>query len=1040
MSGRKPERLAPGLYDEPVTRALQSALTALADRAVVAALDPHRAPQVLARLLHRRIHRALASLVGDERPQQQLALTNKLMEALRDLAPDGGVEDADHLEPPPRELLAILEPAQPPAKPRAPIRPAIPLSSSDLLVNGPHDLSLGPELRRELASADRVDVLCSFLKWSGLRLVEDELRALAARRGGAAIRVLTTAYMMATERRALDALAEMGAQVRVSYDTEGTRLHAKAWLFHRDTGYSTAYVGSSNLSAAAMLDGVEWNVRLSAVDNGAILEKFGATFEQYWEDAAFRPFAPSEFDEAVQRSRRAELAPYLVVDVEPRAHQREILEDLSAERERGHTRNLVVAATGTGKTVVAALDYKRLRAELPRDRLLFVAHRREILEQSLKMFRVVLRDGAFGETLVAGERPDRWTHVFASIQSLHAEQLERIAPDYFDVLIVDEFHHAAARTYEALLTRLRPRILLGLTATPERADGKSVLGWFDGRIASELRLWKALDQNLLSPFQYFGIGGAPDVSGVRWSRGRYDSASLSNVYTADHLFAKRVVQEVAKKVTDVSKMRALGFCVDVAHAEFMAKVFSDARIPSAAVSAETSASERAESLRALAGGELRCVFSVDLFNEGIDLPDVDTVLFLRPTESATVFLQQLGRGLRRSDRKECLTVLDFIGDAHRRFRFDLRYRAIVGGTRRSIQREVESSFPSLPSGCSIQLDRQAERVVLENIARQLGLGAQGLVEDLRGLVQEHGPDVTLRQFLDEAGVDLEDLYSNGRCFSWLRRAAGVLKDEPGPDDAQIERALSRVLHLDDPLRLDGIRMFLAQPRVPRADDADPMQRMLFMLLGYVRRPLDEMQRAWDALWSSVALREEICQLLGVLADRARRVTFPLDGDLARVPLRVHATYSLDEILAGIDERNAKGGVKRIQTGVFLCERLRSDLLFVTLEKSEKEYSPTTLYNDYAISPTRFHWETQSNCHAGTETGRRYLSIRRGGGRHALLFVRQRRTDARGETMPYLFLGEAYCGAHRGGRPMQIEWELARAMPAGVFLETKVAAG
>ncbi|MCA9590305.1 MAG: DEAD/DEAH box helicase family protein, partial [Myxococcales bacterium] len=937
MKERRTRSAVPGLYDAPVTQGLEDELAALApELKSVAELDPHHGSVALARVLHECLVRALASVSGEDKSAAQLTLANRVLALLQEHAAAGIVGARDLLAPPARRLRAVLEPVAPPAHPASPEHPTIPLSISDLLVNGPHDVSLGPEVRRELLSADRVDLLCSFLKFSGLRLVQDELRSLCARkahdaRGRARVRVLTTAYMMATERRALDELTAMGADVRVSYDTTRTRLHAKAWLFHRATGFSTGFVGSSNLSSAAMLDGLEWNVRLAAADNAALLEKFGATFEQYWEDTdTFHPYVPEQFDEAVGRARRAELAPYLFLDIEPRPHQREILDDLASERARGHRRNLVVAATGTGKTIVAALDYKRLRVELPNDRLLFVAHRREILEQSRRIFRVALRDGSFGETLVGGDRPDRWKHVFASVQSLHTDQLDAIPRDAFDVLVVDEFHHAAAQTYERLLAHFQPSVLLGLTATPERADGRSVLDHFDGRVASELRLWKALDDGLLSPFQYFGVGGAPDVSAVAWSRGRYDPRALGNVYTADHLFARRVVQEVVRRVRDVQAMRALGFCVDVAHAELMARVFTEAGIRSSAVSAATEAHERAARLNELRAGDLRCIFSVDLFNEGVDLPDVDTVLFLRPTESATVFLQQLGRGLRRNDRKECLTVLDFIGDAHRRFRFDLRFRAVVGGTRRSVQREIERGFPSLPAGCVIQLDQQAQRAVLDNIRHQVGSGVKDLVEDLRALTAS-GAHIDLATFLREAEVDLEDLYANGRTWTALQRAAGLGLPARGPDDDQIERAFSRILHIDDEFRLRGFRELVRAHEPPAADATSGLQRLLFMLLGYVREPFSSMATAWRALWQS-PLREELRQLLEVLEDRSRRVTSPLPRELTALPLRVHATYSLDEVLAGFDERNSKGGVKRIQTGVYRCERAGTDLLFVTLEK------------------------------------------------------------------------------------------------------------
>jgi superfamily II DNA or RNA helicase/HKD family nuclease len=1036
-----PPRLAPGLYDAPITRAIDGALSELGDLHELEALDPADAPRALAQLLHTRVVHALAAFPSsaEDSLARQVELANRILDLLADV-PKSGAIDADRIAPPGRRLLAIREPAVGLGAPVSPLRPHIPLASSDLLVNGRHDASLGPEVRRELASADRVDLLCSFLKWSGVRLVEAELKELTRRKPGS-LRVLTTAYMSATDARAIEALIELGADVRVSYDTTRTRLHAKAWLFHRDSGFSTACVGSSNLSSAAMLDGLEWNVRLSSIDNGPILDKFRTTFEQYWEDPEFCRYVPDEFARAISKQKNKSARHLFVFDVEPRQHQREILDDLASERARGHTRNLVVAATGSGKTVVAALDYKRLRAQLARDRLLFVAHRREILEQSLTTFHVVRKDAAFGELHVGDDRPVRAEHVFASIQSLSAERIEALAPDAYDVVIVDEFHHAAAKSYETLLARVRPRVLLGLTATPERADGKSVLTYFDGRIASELRLWKALDQELLSPFHYFGIGGAPDLRALPWSGGRYATSALSNVYTADDMFAVRVMSELQKRVRDITSMRALGFCVDVAHAEFMARKLNERGLAARAVSASTPRHDREEALAGLRRGDVRAIFSVDLFNEGVDVPDVDTVIFLRPTESATVFLQQLGRGLRKSETKECLTVLDFIGDAHRRFRFDLRYRAIVGGTRRGIQKEIERGFPSLPSGCVIQLDRQSERAVLENIEHALGLGRRALVEDLRDLRR----DVDLATFLRETGTDLEDLYASGSepwTFTRLRREAGL---EPsrrdGDADLQVERAMSRLLHVDDAQRLDGIRALLARPEPPIADSADPLQRSLFVLLGWVRASYADMPKAWQHLWSRPHLHRELRQLFDVLADRSRWIGRRLDGSLADLPLHVHATYTLDEILAGLDERNKKrGGVKRIQTGVIHIARRNVDVLFITLEKSAQHYTPTTLYNDYPISPTRFHWESQSTCHEDTPTGRRYLAARPGSAGRVLLFVRQRRQDDRGETMPYVHLGPAYYERHRGGRPMQIEWELAHPMPAWLYQETKRAAG
>ena len=1037
MSEKQSKRPS-GLYEEPVSRALRRELAEIeagggdVERRDLSGTD---SAHLLARSLH---HRLVHALTGLTKIADQVELTNSVIALLAERASKSGARLEDQIDAPFEELRGLLmEQPKGLAEARLPVRPSVPLSMSELLVNSRHDLSIGPEIKKELASADRVDLLCSFLKWSGFRVLEPAIREFLERRPGK-LRVLTTAYMGATERRALDAFSKLGAQVKVSLDTRRTRLHAKAWLFHRDSGFTTAFVGSSNLSAAAMLDGMEWNVRLSHQDNSAIVRKFQTTIEHYWSDVDFQDYAhdihAEIFDEAIRNQKQAHQRILTALKVYPRPHQVEILDELAAERDNGHKRNLVVAATGTGKTVVAALDYQRLRKQAGRDlRLLFVAHRREIIDQSMNTFQAVLGDPAFGERLIAGDVPVKGNHVFASVQSLSEERLSGISPDAYDVLIVDEFHHAAAPTYERLLQHFEPQILLGLTATPERTDGKSVLGWFDGRIASELRLWKALDQDLLVPFQYFGVSDGTNLRDVKWTPKGYDSASLRALYTGGHRWADLVIREVERKVADVTKMKAIGFCVDIAHAEFMADRFNAVGIPSVAVSSKTSQAERENSLRKLTQGGIRVIFCVDLFNEGVDIPHIDTVLFLRPTESATVFLQQLGRGLRHAENKDCLTVLDFIGYANKRFRFDARFRAILGGTRRQIQRQVERGFPLLPSGCSINLDRHAQNAIVENIQASLGLGHRGLAEDLAGL----GPDTSLASFLRHADVDLEDIYDRpGRCWTSIRRQAGFSVGAGGPRRAKFENALSRMLHVDDNMRIQALGNLLSSNQCPVAREDDWVQRDLFVLLGLSNEPLAAMNETWRELWGDEDIRDELTQLLALLGDRLRHLSFPLEGNL---PLRVHATYSLDEVLAVLNERDRRGAIRRLREGVFYSENLNSDFLFVTLEKSEGEYSPSTMYNDYPISPTRFHWESQSNTHAETRTGQRYIHHSATGGQ-VYLFVRQRKKDERGITTPYVFLGPCCYVEHAGERPMQIIWEMERPMPSWLYQEVKVAAG
>ncbi len=1032
-------RLPPGLYDKLVDRAVEAALGDIeSGLSLVSPLALDEAHDHLVLAVATRLRGALRAVRGEsvsDKLEGQVALTNRVLEVLS-MVPSSGTDANDTIPAPPLRLSAVFEAAEAPQEPRSPQRPKIPLRSSDLLINGKHDLSLGPQLRLEIESADRVDLLCSFVKWSGLRIIEDVLRDHLQRRPGS-VRVLTTTYMGATERRALEALIEMGADVRVSYDRSQTRLHAKAWLLHRESGFSTAFVGSSNLSAAAVLDGLEWNVRLAQADNASILQRFAAAFDQYWDDGSFRAYDPKTFSEAIRGERRERAAPFLRFDIEPKSHQARILDELEAERAAGHWRNLVVAATGTGKTVVAALDYRRLSKQLKRARLLFVAHRREILEQSHRTFQVALGDGGFGERLGDGQVPGEWTHVFANIQSLTPERLEALSPDAFDVVVVDEFHHAAAGSYDRLLQKLKPKVLVGLTATPERADGKSVLEWFEGRIASEIRLWEALDHSLLCPFQYFGIGSAPDLRGVKWSRGRYEPSALSNVYTADHMFALRVLQETQKKVADISSMRALGFCVDLAHARFMTDQFVARGVRAQMVSGKSSSAERDQVLRALSAGEVQVVFTVDLFNEGVDVPKVDTILFLRPTESATVFLQQLGRGLRHADGKEVCTVLDFIGHAHKNFRFDARYRAIVGGTRKELEQQVEAGFPALPAGCFIHLDALAQDAVLENVRTAVGGKQQALAEALRDLAGDGEP--TLPQFLARTQTDLEDLYAKACCWTSLRRRAG-LHEEPADDwEKVVERALSRMLHIDDD-RLERFASLLNVATPPAGDASDPYQRLLYVALGQMRKSFHDLGTFWEDLWQRPWLREEMLELLRILKDRTRHLSSPMAPPLADVALRLHGTYSRDEIFAAFDERNKNGGVLRTQSGIHNVKSRKTELLFVELEKSEKHYSPSTLYNDFPITRSRFRWESQSAAHPETPAGRRYVAAKAGAEQKVVLFVRQRRKDSRGHTLPYLCLGLCTYAGHAGAKPMRIDWELDVAMPAWWFQETKAAGG
>jgi hypothetical protein len=520
------------------------------------------------------------------------------------------------------------------------------------------------------------------------------------------------------------------------------------------------------------------------------------------------------------------------------------------------------------------------------------------------------------------------------------------------------------------------------------------------------------------------IDDGTDLSRVAFRAGRYDVSSLERIYTADHIRARGVLAAIVDRVRDPRAMRALGFCVSVAHARFMAEVFAANGLPAAVVVGETPAETRRDRLHALAEGALCALFTVDVFNEGVDIPCVDTLLFLRPTESATLFLQQLGRGLRLHEGKACLTVLDFVGNAHRDFRFDLRFRALLGGgTRAELAAAVEQGFPALPAGCSIQLDAVSQRSVLENLRRAVA-GWRDLARDLTA-------DMDLPTFLRRADRTLDEVYAKDRSFAGLRALAGF---EATPPTDSLRRSFHRMLHVDDPDRHAVWQRWLLSSTPLLGDTRDPWQRMLAAALGHDDVRDQGLDALWRRLWGEPGAREELHALLSACADRLRH----RPERLPKLALARHAHYTRAEVCAALDIVSDQGKILNVQAGVHRCDAHRLDVLFVTLDKDEASFSPTTLYNDFPISPTRFHWESQSRTRADSEVGRRYQAPPPDW--RILLFVRQRRKDARGVTAPFLLLGPVRYAGHRGERPMQITWTLETPAPAAWFQRVKLAAG
>ena len=1041
-----------GLYEQVINNALTSELAEIPEaRKAVAPIDKAEASKVLAQYLSDVVQKGLDNVLdngGDI--SAQIALTNQIVDLIQNTTKEADFA-ALGVDQRAEQLLALLREADPRlavGKTASDLsRPETSIAQSSLFTGAIHEPQMYTELKKEIVSADRIDMLVSFIKWSGLRLLMDELREFT--QNGGELRIITTSYMGATDVKAIEELRQLpNTKIKVSYDTKRTRLHAKTYVFYRDTGFTTAYVGSSNLSNAAISSGLEWNVKVTKKDLPETVDKISATFESYWNSKEFEYYSEDQ-KERLARALNAEKyfgtnnAEVYTMDITPYSYQQEILDKLEAERMvRGYTRNLVVAATGTGKTVISALDYKRFRKQNPDKpcRLLFVAHREEILKQSMYTFRAVLKDANFGEMFVGSYKPESIDNLFVSIQTFNSQDFTaKTTPEFYDYIIVDEFHHAAAPTYQKLLKYYQPRILLGLTATPERMDGKSVLPYFNNRIAAEIRLPEAIDRKLLCPFQYFGVTDTVDLDTLKWSAGGYDKNELSKIYTLSGAMANRradlVMSALLKYVTDIDDVKGLGFCVSIEHAEFMCRYFNEHNIPSMFLTGHSPEEERKTAKQRLVAGEVRFIFVVDIYNEGVDIPEVNTVLFLRPTESLTVFLQQLGRGLRLAEDKECLTVLDFIGQANKKYNFEDKFAALLSNTTRSVTREIKDGFVSVPKGCYIQLEKKAAKYILDNIRASYGNTA-GLVSRVATFAEDSGLELTLANFLDYYHLDPRAIYKFSS-FSRICARADVIEDFEEPLEETMTKAFARLAVIDSRRWISFLLDIL--PRLDNVDFAalnDLEKRMLQMFYITVWGKAVEDWNSEEVLDNLYVLSDSttlLGELISLLQYRFEQIDFidePVELGFD-CPLDLHCTYTRDQLLVAMDFMKPA----TVREGVKWLPEKQLDVFFVTLNKADKDYSPTTMYNDYSINESLFHWQSQSTTAEDSPTGQRYIHhVERGS--KVLLFVREFKSDrVTGGAGAYTYLGTANYVKHEGSRPMNITWRLGRPIPAKFLKKT-----
>ena len=915
------------------------------------------------------------------------------------------------------------------------------------LVNGAlftgKGMKMYTELQKEIMSADEIRLMVSFIKKRGLVLIYPQLKEFTER--GGCLKVITTTYMQATDFEAIKQLSALkNTEIKITYDESSERLHAKAYIFLRNTGFNTAYVGSSNLSAQALDTGAEWNVKMAQMEQPRMMKTILDAFDASWWDESYEPYIPEQDDERLKAALHGEDIQEIDYSnlsalIRPFDYQKEILERLQVERNvRGHWRNLVVAATGTGKTVMAASDYKAFAESHDRARLLFVAHREEILRQSINTFRQVLCDYNFGEKWFGDEKPSNYEHLFASKDMLnnHLEDMQ-ISPEYYDYIVIDEVHHVEADSYRKIVDYFKPQILLGLTATPERMDGKDITQDFDGTISAEIRLDDALNKGLLAPFFYYGITDSVDYTEVGWERGHYVASELSHIYTYNDARTQVVLKALERYLDNVRKVRALCFCVDQQHAKYMAAKFTLCGLKAEVLTSENSAMRQVLYGR-LKRQEINYLFVVDMFNEGVDIPEVDTILFLRPTESLTIFIQQFGRGLRKAEGKDHVDIFDFVGNCRAEFNYTDRMRAMIGRTSMSVKEEMERGCPHLPLGCKIILEPKAKEYIMDNINNAIKrFSLAKLTALIKNFEHNHSASLSLANFVNIYGVSLDRIYKGGHTWYQLLHTAGRMDAESVYADELSRAVFRKWLSTDSYTYFSFIDRLANQSFKCQVDRMNIKEQKMLLMLYYdlfeEAGKFNSLQTMVNALAADECFCAEIKEVMPILINQCKSLELNDNSQLFNFPLKLHGVYTKAQIQVAIGTSTlSKKSPSR--EGAERNKQTRVEAMFVDIIKNREEGS-TTNYDDKALTPLLFQWDTQNSVTPQTNTGQAYINQTQ----TMLLFVREQKNFAedKSRTMGYVYLGRVTLNnweyKNLGTRyQMQIIWNMLEPIPASVM--------
>ena len=944
------------------------------------------------------------------------------------------------------------------------------------LVNNTSQKNLLDELTQSLRDCRRFYFNVAFVSYSGVQLLLDSFKLAESK--GISGKLITGTYLNFTDPKAIRKLKSFnGFDVRVFLATETQGFHPKAYIFEYDDYYKVI-VGSSNLTNYALKSNIEWNLQVIAKtdeSNKEFLNYLKESFDQIWDrslettedfllqyEKHYRGVRYQDRINSPEIDSRKVFTYPLGPRLTPNSMQKSAMEELALLRETGSQRALAVAATGTGKTFMAAFDVQQVKPK----KMLFLVHREMILEKAMESFAKVVNVPKNKMGILSGNQKSYDAdYLFATIQTMNRE-FYSYQPDEFDYIVVDEAHHATSPSYKKVLDHFKPKFLLGMTATPERSDDGNVFDLFDNNLAIDIRLRQALEENLLVPFHYYGI---TDETGVDLSEDK-----LTPDQIAEKLNVSSRVDFIIDKMNfyghDGPKRKALGFCITKKHAEFMAAEFNRRGIPSTFLTGDHSEAERQRQIKLLESetDALNVIFTVDIFNEGVDIPSVNTVLMLRPTESAIVFTQQLGRGLRKAEQKEFLTVLDFIGNYSKSFLIAIALYGSRSVTKKEITHAVRKGFRNIPGPTNIRMDEIAKEQILEQLERENFYALKYLIEDYQAFKSALAGKIPyrLQDYLTLEGAPDPVLFfsksvSSNRSDNYVAFLQKVEKTNPliqklvtNQSFMTVYTKLLSYLPLKRPHELAILELGFSQKtftleeaveQVNRHVDGDQKDTTLHALETFNLNYADKKEILGIKILEEIAdnlyaFNEEFMQSL-VDEETGPFISDAIHYGLMRYKnefghrdlgypfLDLYSEYSQREVGMMANYRNTHSS--------FRGSTLQNELggahyfLFIDLHKDE-DIEESINYKDKFVNQKQFQWESPNSTKVDSDRGRD-LAQNKVNGKTIHLFVRKYKT-VNNVTQRYTYIGRADAISYRNEKPIEIQYQLENKMPIDLYQE------